>query len=282
MSVYEKITQSIVQAIETGAAKGENWQMPWHRAGGRPLNIATGRAYRGVNILALWCEEQSKSYSSGKWGTFKQWQSKGAKVKKGEKGSMVVFWKDIKKEDDEEDKPRFVLKTSYAFNADQVDGFKEEKPSIGGAELVANAEFFINNVRGLDLRFGGGRAYYSPLQDYVQMPELGLFRDTHGYYGTLLHECAHWTGNSKRLNRDFSRRFGNEAYAFEELVAELSAAFLCGDLGLSSKPRKDHAEYIASWLEVLRNDSRAIFKASTEAAKAADYLQNFSQKSSDH
>ena len=190
-----------------------------------------------------------------------------------------MFWKDLprKKDSDDKDK-RFVMRTSRAFNADQVDGYRPPFHIVEEPDRIPDVEAFVSNLPGLDLRFGGGRAYYNPSNDFVQMPKLEYFFSSHGYYSTLLHECAHWSGHDDRMARDFSGRFGSEAYAFEELVAELSAAFLCGDLGISNEPREDHAEYIAGWLRVLKKDSRAIFKASSEAAKAADFLCTFSKK----
>ena len=275
MGIYEDITNRIIQAIENGVT-GDNWQMPWHSAGGRPVNVTSGNLYRGMNVLTLWIEAQSKGYGHT-WGTFNQWQGVGAKVRKGERGTPIVFWKNIPRSEEDEDKPAFILRSSVVFNAAQVEGYHPPLRVVETPDRIPEAERFVAALEGLDLRFGGDRAYYHPARDYVQMPPLSDFRSTHGYYSTLLHEAAHWSGHGTRLARDFSGRFGSEAYAFEELIAELTAAFLCGDLGLSNESRPDHAEYIAGWLRVLNKDPRAVFKASSEAAKAADFLSAFSQ-----
>lgn len=280
MTAYERITETIINAIETGKATGDGWRMPWHSAGGRPVNVASGKAYRGINTLVLWSEAQARGFSSALWGTLRQWNEKGARVRKGEKSSLVVFWKDLptKKDEEGENGRRFVLKTSLAFNAAQVEGFDAPaEPGPMGPHMPHSqtpAEDLAYAAR-VDLRLEGTRAFYHPILDYVQIPEPSDFYSRDAFQATLLHECAHWSGHKSRLAREFGKRFGDQAYAFEELVAELSAAFLCADLGVANQPRADHAEYIANWLQVLRGDSRAIFTAASAAARAADYLLSF-------
>ncbi len=278
MSVYDDITKKIIEAIENGDAKAEDWQMPWHRMSGRPVNVLTGKAYQGVNTLNLWIEAQARCFHSAEWGTFRQWKEKEAKVKKGAKGSLIVFWKPLpaKNDDEEASDRRFVLKSSVVFNASQVDGYYPELQAVSDFDPLPDAERFVGSVEALDLRYGGSSAFYHQAQDFVQMPPRGDFYTQQGFYATLLHEMAHWTGHTSRLDRQFGKRFGDEAYAFEELVAELSAAFLCADLGISSHPRFDHSAYVASWLKVLKNDSRAIFTAATAAQKATEFLSSFS------
>jgi len=278
MGVYEDITRKIVVAIESGQATGDGWKMPWHNASGRPVNVSSGRAYAGVNTVNLWIEAQEKGYSSPLWGTLRQWNEAGAKVKKGEKASIVVFWKGIPKRDADENEDngrRFVLKTSYAFSADQVDGYKKNAP-VAVFEPCAVEKLVF--AAGVDVRLCGGRAFYHTTLDYVQLPAMSDFHSVSGFQSTLLHEAAHWTGHKSRLDRQFGKRFGDAAYAFEELVAEISAAFLCADLGVSNHPRNDHAEYVASWLKVLKSDPRAIFTAASQATKAAEYLLSFSTR----
>lgn len=278
MGTYEDVTNRIVHAIETGAAKAEGWKMPWHSAtGGRPMNVLTQRAYTGVNTINLWLDMQEKGYTSPVWGTLRQWNEAGAKVRKGERASLVVFWKDLPKkekpaEGEEDAGKRFVLKTSYVFNQAQVEGYEQPAPAqvwepCAAEKLVVAAD--------IDLRYGGRRAYYHSGLDYVAIPARSDFVDHPSFQSTLLHEAAHWTGHSKRLAREFGKRFGDQAYAFEELVAELSAAFLCADLGVSNTPRDDHAQYVASWLKVLKGDPRAIFTAASQASKAAEFLLSF-------
>ncbi|MGY6410760.1 MAG: ArdC family protein [Alkalilacustris sp.] len=271
MSVYEKVTASIVQAIETGAASGRGWKMPWHTCCSLPVNVATGRAYRGMNTINLWLASQSRGFSSPQWGTLRQWNQVGARVRKGERSSLVVFWKDLPRNDETEEK-RFVLRTSWAFNAAQVDGF--ETPALEAPHDPVAAERLVR-AAGVDVRFGGGRAFYHTRRDYVQMPPLSDFHTVEGFQSTLLHEAAHWTGHESRLAREFGQRFGDQAYAFEELVAELSAAFLCAQLGVTNEPREDHAEYVAHWLSALKKDTRAIFSAASHAQKATDFLMSF-------
>ncbi|WEF25842.1 zincin-like metallopeptidase domain-containing protein [Paracoccus sp. S3-43] len=250
--------------------------MPWHSQGGWPVNVASGRAYRGINVLMLWGEAQDKGFSSPLWGTFKQWQAAGAKVRKGEKASLIVFWKDLPAKDraegdEEEAGKRFVLKTSYAFNLAQTEGY-EAPGAVDAPPHEPSAAERLVAAAGVDVRFGGDRAFYHPRLDYVQRPPLADFVSVPAFQSVLLHEAAHWTGHASRLEREFGKRFGDAAYAVEELVAELTAAFLCADLGVSNQPRMDHAEYVANWLQVLKSDSRAIFTAASAATKAADFL----------
>lgn len=279
MGTYEDVTNRIVQAIETGAARPDGWKMPWHTAGGeRPVNVLTGRTYTGVNTINLWLDMQQKGYASPVWGTLRQWNEAGAKIRRGERSSLVVFWKDLSKKDsqDDEDAKRFVLKTSYAFNAAQVEGYEPPEPTA--APHAPTAAQALVDAAGIDLQYGGGRAYFHQTLDYVAMPRRADFFTEAGFQSTLLHEAAHWTGHHKRLAREFGKRFGDQAYAFEELVAELAAAFLCADLGVSNEPRDDHASYVANWLRVLKSDPLAIFTAASQASKAAEFLLAFQEK----
>jgi len=214
--------------------------------------------------------------------TYKQWSELGAQVRKGEKSSLVVFWKvfdrdgqDAADDEDEANPARRFMARGYAvFNAAQVDGYQAPVvvPPSEGPERIAEADTFFAAI-GADIRHGGNRAYYSPGGDHIQMPHFSAFRDAASYYAILAHEGIHWTGGgANRCARDLRGRFGSESYAAEELVAELGAAFLCADLDLASEPRPDHAAYVASWLKVLRQDKRAIFTAASKAQQAADWL----------
>ena len=278
--VYTRVTNQIVEAIEKGAA---DWRMPWHSTGKdsfAPLNAATQKPYRGVNVLSLWAAAQQHGYPTGYWATYKQWQELGAQVRKGEKSSLVVFWKfaDAENEDDDgqgadESSRRLVLARGYSvFNAAQVDGFVPpviaERPV---AERIASAAQFFAGL-GANIQHGGNPAYYRPSTDSIQMPEFEAFIDPVAYYSTLGHEMTHLTGAPSRLNRDLSGRFGSEARAAEELIAELGAAFLCADLGLCNEPRPDHASYVQSWLTVLKQDRRAIFTAASKAQAAVNWM----------
>jgi antirestriction protein ArdC len=278
--IYQRITDQIVEAIEKGA---ERFQMPWHMSGGfflSPINARSKQPYRGINVLALWAAAQKHGYSSGLCATYKQWQDLGAHVRRGEKASSVVFWKfsDVQQtteEDDDEAETakRFPFAKEYwVFNADQVEGFNPAPtPELPEFERRLAAERFFATLAA-DIRHGGNQAFYDSASDHIQLPPFSAFKSASGYYSTRAHEVTHWTGAAHRLNRDMTARFGTAGYAAEELVAELGAAFLCADLELENEPRKDHANYIADWLELLRNDKRAILTASSKAQTAVDWL----------
>lgn len=278
--IYQSVTDAIVAAIESGQTK-EKFVMPWDGLHSLPLNACTGKSYRGINIPLLWAHQTEKGYTSGYWGTYKQWQEMGAQVRKGEKGACIVFWKilDVEPENDnEEAEARMFARWSTVFNADQVEGFEmavEQKE--GTAQLIGAAEEFIA-ATGATIETGGRRAYYHRAKDVITLPERDIFHDTptstatEAYYSTALHELTHWTGAPKRLDRTKSKRFGDADYAFEELIAELSAAMLCATLGITSNTRADHAHYIDGWLKALKDDKRFIFSAASQAQKAADYL----------
>lgn len=256
--------------------------MPWHTSGRfafSPINVTSKKPYRGINTVCLWAAAQAKGYESGEWATYQQWQDRGAQVRKGEKATLVVFWKfanDSKESQDAESSAsgsRLLFTRGYSvFNASQVDGYT---PKVDAEtpmpERIAHAEAFFKAV-GADLRHGGNQAFYSPATDHVQMPPFAAFRDSIAYYSVLAHEHAHWTASASRCNRELGKRFGDSAYAAEELIAELGAAFSCAHLGLSTEPRADHAQYLASWLKVLKADKRAIFTAASKAQQATDWM----------
>jgi antirestriction protein ArdC len=293
--VYEAITHQIITAIEAGAGNG-HVQLPWHRSGAaitRPVNIASKNAYRGVNTIALWAAADACGYEQGIWGTYRQWQERGAQVRKGEKSSLIVFYKQFDRDDDsgeaeggDEDarQRRFMARASHVFNAAQVDGYTPDAatPAPAPIDPIAEADRVIA-ATSATIRIGGERAYYAPNSDHIAMPSQERFTGTttssatEGWYSTLLHELTHWSGHDSRLARQFGQRFGDDAYAMEELVAELGAAFLCGDLGITLEPRPDHAAYIGHWLRILKGDRKAIFTAANAANKAAEYLRAFSE-----
>ena len=282
VDIYQRITDQIAAAIEAGANK---WQMPWHpspngAAPVLPVNATTGKPYRGVNTIVLWAAAQAEGYPSAVWATYKQWTELGAQVRKGERASPVVFWK-ISDKDEQEDaedgaedgrRSRVFARGYSVFNAAQVDGYAAPAlPVLPEAERIGHAEAFFAAI-GVDVRHGGNRACYVPSLDQVRMPPFEAFRDPVAYYATLAHEATHWTGHASRCARDLRGRFGEEAYAAEEMIAELGAAFVCADLALAPEPRPDHAAYVASWLKVLRGDKRAIFTAAAKAQQAADWM----------
>jgi antirestriction protein ArdC len=277
--IYQQVTDQIVAAIEAGA-KGD-WKMPWHvkasDGDGFPFNVASKRHYRGVNTIALWSIAKARGFTSGAWGTYKQWSERNCQVRKGEKSAHVVFWKfdRVTTEGDDGDaigRERVFARGYSVFNGDQVDGYVAEPAAlVVEPERDAYAESWFAAV-GANVSHGGSRAFYMPSQDRIQMPPFASFVATGAYYATLAHEHVHWTGAKSRCDRDLTGRFGNESYAAEELVAELGAAFVCATLQLDSEPRPDHAEYVANWLRVLKNDKRAIFTAASKAQAAVDWM----------
>lgn len=290
--VYREITEKIIAAMEAGAPE---YHMPWHRSQAsvtRPVNAATGKPYRGVNVLSLWADAMFRDYGTGYWATYRQWQSLGAQVRKDSRGSVVVFFKKepvhsghvssepgaSEENEGDEPKSRLIARASWAFNADQVEGWTPpEHPAPNKAQVLFTVEAFVAATKA-KIRFGGDHCCYSPLSDLIQMVEREYFVDTEWstatetYYATLLHELVHWTGHTSRLDRQLRSRFGDDFYAMEELVAELGAAFLCADLGITNEPREDHAAYMRSWLYVLKQDRKALFTAGSKASAAADYL----------
>jgi antirestriction protein ArdC len=231
----------------------------------------------------------SGSFSAPIWMTFRQAIELGGHVRKGEKGSPVVYANSISRTETDEatgdatERSIPFLKAYTVFNVEQIEGlpghfYARAESTRNPDERIADAEAFFAATRA-DIRHGGDCAYYSPALDYIQMPDFTAFRDAQSYYATLAHEATHWTKHQNRLDRDFGRqRFGDDGYAREELVAELGAAFLCADLGLRLEDRDDHAAYIGHWLAVLKEDKRAIFAAAAHAQRAADYLAGFSRR----
>ena len=292
--VYRRVTDRIVAAIEAGVARGERG-LPWRHGGQAitaPVNVVSRKPYRGVNTVALWAAAYTDGYPTGIWGTYRQWQAMGAQVRKGSLGCAVVFWKIAGRDEgggedpqvssagaegpaseDEKATTRPVFARAYTvFNSAQVEGYTPPAmPILPEAARIERAERFCANL-GIETRHGDSRAFYSPGGDFVQMPEFRYFEDAVAYYAVLLHECGHATGARHRLDRDLSGRFGSAAYAMEECIVELLSAMICAEQGLSIEPRPDHALYVASWLEVLRSDSRAIFTAASKAQQAADWM----------
>lgn len=279
----DAIVSRIIEQIESGIAP---WHKPW--AGGSasyamPVNAVTGKTYKGVNVLSLWSKEMPVS----QWATFKQWQDKGEMVRKGEKGTVIVFWSTFEREKDGEKEEIPFLKTSFVFNRSQLqswDAMAEtpvSKPSM--VEALANADTFVTRTGANINHNGNGRAFYRQADDAIYMPKPDTFTGTEtqsateSYYATLLHELAHWTGAEKRLNRVKGKRFGDHAYAVEELIAEMSAAFMCAELGIADAPRPDHAAYLANWLGVIKETPRFLITAASMASKACDYLKELQE-----
>jgi antirestriction protein ArdC len=287
--IYSRITDDIIAAIENGAGE---WQMPWHHDGtsiARPRNVASDKAYRGINVLALWVAAHRARYTSGIWGTYRQWAERGCQVRRGERAASVVFWKQMGRRDDGEPssddqdashhddrsgRPRFFARGYHVFNEAQVDGHahvREELPCLAESQRLAHADAFFAALN-IPMVFEGGEACYRPYIDTIFMPPFERFLDAASFYSCLAHETGHAVGHPTRLNRDLSGRFGSARYAMDEVVCELTASFVTADLGIAHRPRQEHAAYIANWLPALKNEPRAIFTAASQAQQAADWM----------
>jgi len=274
--IKETITAEIITMIENAQASGSDWTMPFKSLGGTPTNANTGKAYTRLN--ALWLGLQGYRTVA----TYRQWEAIGYQVQKGSKGVAISAPMTVKDKKTGDSKmigfrAATVFPASMVLHAETGEAWAEPKTeAVDLTERLELADQYISNL-GFDIRHSGeGRAYYSPAGDYIHMPERAAFSATktstatENYYSTLLHESAHCTGHKSRLDRlDLKNKKG---YAFEELVAELSAAFLCNQLDVSGAPRDDHAQYLASWLDALGGDSDYIFKAASEAQKVVDWM----------
>ena len=270
-TIYTEITQSIIEQLEQGAAP---WIKPWKADSSADKNLVSQKPYQGINRLLLGMSSMVRGFSIPVWASYKQWEAIGANVKKGEKGTKIVFYSPVSKENKQTgDVEKYaVLKTYFVFNAAQVEGIDIVPAETAEAEFTA-VELAEQRIikTGAAISHGGDAAFYMPSADRIQLPNKSAFNSEANYYATAFHELAHWTGSKNRLDRDLDKgRFGNPAYAFEELVAEMSAAFLCSDYGIQGELR--HAGYIGHWLKALREDSKAVFKAAALAQKAADYI----------
>lgn len=285
-SLYQEVTDKIVRELEAGRFP---WVQPWGaaRAGlGLPRNAATGRRYSGVNILILWGAVIERGYPAQHWLTFRQALTLGGNVRKGERGTTVCYAdrfipkaeaERAAKDGDEAAAVPF-LKRFTVFNVAQCENlperFTHQPEPLPEREIIPHAEALIA-ATGADFRIGGDRAFYVPSADFIQVPPQPAFGDQVNYYRTCFHELGHWTGHQSRLNRDISGRFGSNPYAREELVAEMASAFVCASQSIT--PTVRHADYLASWLDVLREDNRAIFRAASLASKAADFILAFGE-----
>ena len=283
---YDDITNKIITELEKGRFP---WVQPWDAPSAKaqlamPKNASTNRAYSGINVLILWGEVIEKAYTGQSWLTFRQALALGGHVRKGEHGTTVVYADRFIPDDARrraaqsggEARAIPFLKRFTVFNTDQIDDLPDEiataAPPPPPGTIEPRVEALIK-ATGIDFRIGGNRAFYMPSQDYVQVPPPPAFFEPINWHRTALHELGHASGHSSRLNRDLSGSFGSRKYAFEELVAEMNAAFCCASLGIT--PTVRHADYLSSWLEVLREDNRAIVRAASLASKAADYLLGF-------
>ncbi len=258
--------------------------MPWHALSTIPTNANTGLRYSGINVLTLWAIAAKYSYSTQLWATYRQWQEMGAQVRRAQKSATVVFWKFysgqkkfVETDTDEAvvtdgEQIHCVARAYHVFNADQVDGFIVPIcPPLPESQRIAEAERFFKKT-GARIFENGRRAYYDSKCDEIYMPPFALFKRPDLFYSTLAHECVHYTGHPSRCDRQLASRFGSEAYALEELIAELGSAFLAAELNLETEPRFDNAPYVENWLRILKNDKRAIFTAASKAQHAVEWL----------
>lgn len=276
--LYQRVTDRIIESLEQGTPP---WICPWTDHTALPSNLATGKPYRGINVLMLAIEAMERGHSDSRWVTLKQANELGARVKKGEHGAPIVFfrWKEIEdNEADPDEQKRVVplLRSYTVFNTSQLEFLPErfELRPTPAWQPIGEAEQLLVET-GAVIRHGGNRAFYSPGEDLIQLPPTAWFPDADDYYAVALHELTHWTGHPKRLNRMLGKRHGIDAYAYEELVAEMGAAFLCAHCGLPA--RLEHATYIDHWLDALKRDKRLIFVAAGAAQKAADYALGVAQ-----
>ncbi len=285
-SLYAEITDKIIAELEAGRVP---WVQPWGTAAAKaplamPKNATTQRRYSGVNVLILWGAVIERGFVGQSWLTFRQALSLGGNVRKGEHGTTVVYADRFTPEDERRraerdgDEPGAIpfLKRFTVFNTDQCenlpDGLVTAPPPVPEGLILPQAEALID-ATGADFRVGGDRAFYSPANDYIQVPRPDAYFEPINWHRTALHELGHWVGHPSRLARDLSGTFGSALYAKEELVAEMTSAFVCASLGIV--PTVRHADYLGSWLEILREDDRAIVRAASAASKAADYLLAF-------
>ena len=285
-SLYDDITNKIIAELEAGRVP---WVQPWGTAGAKallamPANAATGRQYSGINVLILWGAVIDHGFPVQSWLTFRQALSLGGHVRKGERGTTVVYAdrfipdheKKRAQETGEEAQAIPFLKRFTVFNGAQCEDLPDSlaaAPPAPEPGLIEPRVEALIKATGIDFRIGGNRAFYMPAADYVQVPPPQAYVHTIDWHRTALHELGHATGHASRLGRDLFGSFGSKKYAFEELIAEMNAAFCCASLGIN--PTVRHADYIGSWLEVLREDNRAIVRAASHASKAADWLLAF-------
>ena len=274
--IHQQITDQILAAMEQARSTGRRL---WDSQPSLPLNLTTGKPYSGVNILILWAAGLGHGYTSPYWLTYKQAADMGGQVKKGEHGTRLVFYKPWESQETNRDTGETettrgaVIKAFTAFNLDQIDGIKaparEERPAFTAIEDAER----IMAASPTPIKIGGTQACYIPGRDEIHLPSREAFINPEAFYSTAMHEMTHSTGHKSRVDRDFSGRFGTEAYAFEELIAEMGSAFLNADLGILTATLPDHADYLANWIAILKNDKKAILTAAAQASKAHGFIK---------
>lgn len=280
VDAYERITNAMIALLEAGTVP---WRKPWRGgAANAPKSLATGRNYRGINVFILHCAAMARGYRSPLWCTFNQAKKRGGSVMKGEKGTQVVLWRWIEKEDEKTGEKKRIpfLRVFTVFNLEQTEGVDVDAQVEPTEELdfvpVDAAEAIVEGMPSRPRIETGSRAAYSPTLDYVEMPAREDFVSVEEWYSTLFHELGHATGHESRLNRpevaEGVSPFGSKDYSREELVAEMTAAFLCGEAGIDAPVIENSAAYVAGWLKKLKEDKKAVVIAAQRAQKAADYI----------
>jgi antirestriction protein ArdC len=269
-----EIIESLIRQIESGTPP---WKCGWEKSGScLPINAATGREYTGINILNFWCEQASFGYSSAQWIGFEQAKNAGGHVRKNEKAHAGIRMNVIKKKDSEGNETGDLFKLPAPFlvwNVEQCDGLdhlKQAASPVHSWESNQSAESLMIRS-GAVIEYGGERAFYAPTPDKIRLPDREKFKSADDFYSTAIHELGHWTGHKSRLDRDFGKRFGEDAYAFEELIAEMSCAITKARIGLEGEVT-NHASYLDSWLKVLKKTPGYLLTAASAASKASDYL----------
>lgn len=286
---FEGIVNNIIKLLEAGV---KPWNKPWDSGHsiGLPLNHE-GKAYRGANVFFLWISKMNNGFQGDRWLTFNQIRKLGGKVLKGSKGTKIIFWKPIVKSetvnaDGSKEQETFPLLRWYTvFNVDQTtdlpeefyEGVGDDEEIVNNIKDLAEVEAMVNKLNVL-IRHEGHRAFYNPTVDYIGMPPKASFKETEGYYSTLFHELTHWTGHNKRCNRKFGDKFGDNAYAVEELVAELGACFLSAHFGIAVDVREENAAYLQSWIKVLKENPKVLLTVAGKAQQAFDYVVNGGKK----
>lgn len=283
-----KLVEFFVNAIETGMATGEDWRKPWRNLGTdifAPINMETERAYRGGNVFILAFTAMANGYTSGQWGTYACFQRLGGQVRKGEHAARILRPNIIEKPAQPNEPGAKLVKgqwfksvligwsTISVFNRAQVDGLKIEEP-VSDIEPIEHAEAWLRaTIANGNVKFrddGTDQAYYVPATEEVVVPPLHAFVNAESFYGVAAHELTHWTGHESRLNRHGHR--SAEAYALEELVAELGSTIILGGLGIDATTRESHREYLAHWVKAIKAEPSILWTVMADAAKAADHL----------
>ena len=288
--LYQDFTDQVIKQMEDN---NMNWSKPFTTTilNGHH-NVISKKPYQGMNCFSIGLSVHKNGFKSNEWATFNQWKNLGAKIKKGSKGTEILYW-NIKEYEDKTNKDEKVkipfLKYFVVFNADQVDGYETKEKGLKDFNLKEidnwkthfKTDTFVENTKA-DINTAN-KAFYSPNGDFIGMPPKEDFKGDKEntkeqyYYSTLLHELTHWSGHSSRCNRDLKNRFGSKAYAMEELVAEIGSAFLCSHLGVTKAPTPNHGRYLNNWLEVLKQDKKAIFKAFSLSKVSSEYLLELDQ-----